>query len=242
MTDTCLKLTNLSKRITSHKLLGKIDLSLPAKKRVALLGLNGAGKSSLLRLIVGETKPDSGSAEFCLNKKQHQPTDHFIKSQLGYQADTMLAIDHLSGLDYLKLCGLSKGLSQEITLKRIRDYRDSWPLTNCLDIPMASLSKGNLQKLAIFQAFLNKPKFLIFDEPCQSLDPIEQNNFNQLIKNLSDFELCLFSTHNVDHALGTSDQILVFKDLRLIKHFTSIPNREILLALLADKPHEADDA
>ncbi len=225
MNDICLHIQQLSKRLATDRSLGEINLSLKSGKRIALLGVNGAGKSSFIRLLVGEDLPDTGSILYQDKRSPNvnlSPTDIAFKNKLGYQADTMLAIDQMTGDQYLQLCGLLKGFSSTQLSEQIEALNNKWPIDGLLDRPMSKLSKGNLQKLAIAQALLNTPKFMFFDEPCQSLDPLEQEKFNQLLKQLTGFELCIFSTHNVEHALQVADEIILFHHSKITYHFKNI--------------------
>jgi len=214
-----LKVDQLGKRIHKSAIIDQFSLSIGRQKRVALLGLNGAGKSSLIRLLVGESNPDNGSIRFYHQNQSMHPCSLDFKKLLGYQADTMLDLSELSAGEYLEFCAHSKALSQAEFSNAIASVNDCWPIENLLNTKMSVLSKGNLQKIAIAQVFLNRPQFLLFDEPCQSLDPMEQNRFNQMLKDLHDFELCLFSTHNVEHALEVADEIILFHQSRIAYHW-----------------------
>jgi len=222
MINSCLHIQRVSKRLSADKSLGEINLALTSGTKVALLGVNGAGKSSFIRLLVGEDVADTGSIlyqEKAFPEVTLSPSEVAFKSKLGYQPDTMLAIDNLNGADYLQLCGLLKKLSSAQVRERLGSLNKQWSVAHLLKKPMSVLSKGNLQKLAIAQVFLNTPSFLFFDEPCQSLDPLEQENFNRLLEQLTGFELCVFSTHNVEHALAIADEILLFHQSKIAYHF-----------------------
>lgn len=214
MNQYCLEIKNLDKSLGEHASICDLSLNISRGKKVALLGLNGAGKSSFIRLLVGESKTDSGKILY-KTEGQNQtlelsPQDLLFKKSLGYQSDTMLAISEMTARQYLNLCGHIKGLNTKAAKKQIVLISSQWVIEKLLDQKMSLLSKGNLQKLAIAQAFIGDPQWLFFDEPCQSLDPLEQERFNRNIKNLKDHHLCLFSTHNVSHALEVADEILLF--------------------------------
>ena len=247
MKQTSLHIRQLVKRLSGEKSIGEINLSLRRGKKIALLGVNGAGKSSFIRLLVGEDLADTGSIKYqnsyisadssdsTIDPKiasdpqtQLAPQTQAVKNSLGYQADTMLAIENLSGVDYLNWCGLMKQLTADQISHQIDSLNKIWPINHLLDQTMGELSKGNLQKLAIAQVFLNKPQYLIFDEPCQSLDPLEQEKFNLLIENLIDFELCIFSTHNVKHATELADEILLFHESKVAYHFDLLGQKKNL--------------
>jgi len=235
MNQISLQIRQLVKRLSREKSIGEINLTISRGKKIALLGVNGAGKSSFIRLLVGEDLPDTGSITYQNSHLSSDTSDTQIqlfpqtqafKNRLGYQADTMLAIENLSGADYLSLCGLMKQLSVDQISLQIESLNKVWSISHLLDQSMGELSKGNLQKLAIAQVFLNKPQYLIFDEPSQSLDPLEQEKFSQLIENLNNFELCIFSTHNVKHAIELADEILLFHESQVAYHFDLLAQKE----------------
>lgn len=236
MTSYSLQIIKLTKALNDKFVIGELSLTLSKNKRVALLGLNGAGKSSFIRLLVGESKPDGGEILFSNNLKTWHPQDLAFKKLLGYQADTMLSITEMTGREYLNLCGNLKELSSTENRASLERVVQQWNIGALLDQKMANLSKGNLQKLSIAQVFMADPKWLFFDEPCQSLDPLEQDRFNQNIKNLNDIELCLFSTHNVNHALEVADEIILFHQARIGYYFKSRRQNDYLLVCTKSDP------
>jgi ABC-2 type transport system ATP-binding protein len=239
MNDISLSISSLSSQISPKKLLKIDNISIESGRRVALLGLNGAGKSSLIRLLVGETLANLGSIEYRHPenpRKTLTPSLTLFKARLGYQSDTMLAIAELSGSQYLELIGASKGLTSSEIKQGIEETSEKWHLEELLNAKMSQLSKGNLQKLAIAQVFLCNPHWLIFDEPCQSLDPMEQERFNQNIQSLVNFQLCIFSTHNVQHALDVAQDILLIHQYKVLFHFDFTRELSYLLVI-----KQADD-
>ncbi len=255
MNSYCLQIKSLNKPIAKNNAIEELNLNIDQGKKIALLGLNGAGKSSLMRLLVGENKADSGEILYQENYLENipsksvlkntqinlQPTDINFKRFLGYQADTMLAIDEMSSQQYLELCGHLKGLSPAVINERIKLISQQWELENILDKKMNELSKGNLQKLVISQVFINQPKWLFFDEPCQSLDPLEQERFNRNIKNLEDYNLCVFSTHNVKHAIDIADKIILYHQSKIIYIFDLEKENNRYLLMIKNNDMVFDD-
>lgn len=231
MNEVCLKIRNLNRTISKQSAIKHLNLEFQLGKKVALLGLNGAGKSSLIRLLVGESQVETGEIFYSNHSAEYSPSNLAFKKKLGYQADTMLAMTDMTGAEYLMLCGSFKGVKSALFEQRLIYLTEQWHIADILDKPMASLSKGNLQKLAIVQVFINDPVWLFFDEPCQSLDPIEQDRFNNNIHKLTEQQFCLFSTHNVQHALQIADQIIVFHQAQVAHHFLLENELDYLLVL-----------
>jgi len=230
MHQAALVVNHLNQNIAAGIRICVPQLTIKSGHRVALLGLNGAGKTSLIKLLVGEIQ----SAEGCILYPQGESltdalssTELSFKQRLGYQADTMLSLLDLTAEDYLKLCASLKQIDEMQLSESLVLMDNDWKIQHLMHKKMRHLSKGNLQKLAIAQAFINQPDYLFFDEPCQSLDPLEQENFNRLLRAMDNFRLCLFSTHNVDHALAVADDIILFHQSQMIFHFALKAKTEI---------------
>ncbi len=234
-----LKVSQLSYQQAGKNLIQELNLTISAGSRVALLGLNGAGKSTLIRLLLGELPVSSGHIEYADLQSVVQSKDMAFKRHLGYQADTMLAIAELTGLAYLRLCGGFKQIQHQLLESQILQLAQHWQIEDILDKPMTALSKGNLQKLSIAQAFLGEPKWLFFDEPCQSLDPVEQVRFNQNILSLENFESCVVSTHNVEHAIEIADEIVLIHQGKLAHHFSLDEQVKVLMVIKTIPPVQA---
>lgn len=227
-------LDHASLTIKNHKF--EINLSVKQAKIVALLGLNGAGKSTFIRNLVGEINNLDFEPHYqtsgTTNKNKSiclKTNDRKFKKLMGYQADTMLSMEQLSVFEYLNLCAGFKDISAKAFKENIKQVIADWSLENIIDQPLESLSKGNMQKVAIAQTFINDPEFLFFDEPCQSLDPIEQERFNKNISELTSFSLCIFSTHNVNHALTVADDILIIHQSKIAYYYQHKSQNDYLL-------------
>jgi len=149
----------------------------------------------LIKLLIGEYQKQKGdifyfdSTDSAAELKGCDPCDLNFKSHLGYQASDMQALDNLTSLEYLQLCCELKNLPPNILNEQIKLVVKQWHLFEIIDKPMQQLSQGNLQKLAIAQAFLAQPDFIILDEPTQALDPLEQKRFIDNLNHLNSFKL-----------------------------------------------------
>ena len=231
MSSVCLEIVGLNNEINEKLSINQLSLTIEKGKKVALLGLNGAGKTSLIKLLLGESEPDSGQIQYYLNNKKLLPYQLAFKSQMGYQSDNMMAIKELSVKDYLRFCAFLKDIEQKQVDGLIKSVCYIWGLENLTEHQLTTLSKGNLQKVALAQTYLNKPKFLFFDEPCQNLDPVEQDRFLKNITDLKGFDLCLFSTHDVEQAVDIADHVLVFHQANLVFQIDLESNSDYLLLL-----------
>lgn len=207
-----LSVKRLKLEIGDKKLIDDISFSVPTQKKVAIVGLNGAGKSSLIRLLIGEFFPDSGNIHF----QQLTPSDLEFKKQSGYQASAMQPIDNFSAKEYLQMCCLLKNINVSQITQAIEIIVTKWCLGDILNKPMQKLSQGNLQKLMIAQAFLGEPQFILLDEPTQALDPIEQKRFIDNLTSLTNYQVCLFSSHHINEAVEAADYVLMLHQGKLV--------------------------
>jgi ABC-2 type transport system ATP-binding protein len=211
-------------------------LSIKMGQRVALLGLNGAGKSTFIRDLIGESSLTPYQFYYSTHSNNNQqnyinlqPSNGLFKKMMGYQSDTMLALKDLSVLQYLQICAEFKNVSFLSIQPKIIHLSQLLNIKPLLHTQLIHLSKGNMQKIAILQVFLNQPQFLFFDEPCQSLDPVEQRRFNSILEKLKNFSLCLFSTHQIQDALDFSHSIILFHRSKIVYFYEKKEKSDFLL-------------
>lgn len=207
-----LQLQNLNYSVNHQKFIQNLSLKIPLNQKIALVGLNGAGKSTLIGLLTGELVKTSGSVKF----KGQLPEDLDFKARSGYQASNMMPLSNISAREYLHLCYQLKGALGVSSKSEIDDLVYRWALQDILDKRMSSLSQGNMQKLAIAQAFLGRPDYIFLDEPTQALDPIEQQRFIKNVTDLKQCKLCVFSSHNINETVQIADLVIMLHQGRLV--------------------------
>ncbi len=238
---SALSVKQLSLQVGGKKILDDVSFEIMAQKKVAVVGLNGAGKSSLIRLLIGELLPSQGKIGFQL----FSPTKLDFKKQLGYQASGMLSLDNFSAREYLQMCCLLKNTHHSQIQSQLELVITQWGLSDIINQSMQNLSQGNLQKVMIAQAFLGQPQIIILDEPTQALDPIEQQRFIDNLAGLSHCQICLFSSHHINEAVETADEVLMLHqgksvallDLKATNEFWLVSQlTEQQIVELADQP------
>jgi ABC-2 type transport system ATP-binding protein len=201
--SAALVVSNLNYTIGSNAIISDFSVVIEGKQNIALVGLNGAGKSSLIQLLVAELSADSGDIQWC-------------STQLGYQACNMQALNQLTACEYLAFCSGLKDIPAKVVQIEIAKVSKQWQLGAILNKPMQALSQGNLQKLAIAQAFLQQPEVVLLDEPTQALDPVAQQLFNDNLNAIKGKTLCLFSSHHISEIVEAADQVLMMDQGKLI--------------------------
>src|SRR5262245_1090637 len=179
-------------RMRRVSVLNGVSLELAAGDAYGLLGANGAGKSTTLRVLLGLTRPDRGSGELL-----GAPLgDQRVRARLGYLPETPAFHDQLSALEFLTLCGSLFGLRSHDLCQRAIVWLERLELQHAADMRLRKMSKGMLQRLGLAQALLGDPELLVLDEPMSGLDPHGRKLVRDLIlEQRAQGRTVLFSSH-----------------------------------------------
>jgi ABC-2 type transport system ATP-binding protein len=163
-----------------------------------LLGPNGAGKTTTIKVLVGVLEPRSGKVEIYNTPLSDEVA---AKSQIGYVPEEVVLLDSLTPREFLEFVTSIRRLSKDTLNSKLERYISAFELKQYFDTPIAALSMGNKQKVAIVAALLHDPKLLILDEPLIGLDA----RSSKILKELITFHAkkggaVIFSTHIMEVA------------------------------------------
>ena len=184
------------------------DISFEVKKGevFGLLGTNGAGKSTTIKMLCGLLKPTRGSIRIGDVDLQKMPLK--AKSMMGYLPENPLVYDKLTGAETLELIGKLRKLSIDMIEQRVKYYADTLGLGEQIYHEVGTYSKGMRQKLAIAMTLIHDPEMVLLDEPASGLDPRYTKLLKDWIKNLSaNGRTILLSTHIIEMAETLCDKI-----------------------------------
>lgn len=182
-----------------------LSLSIQSGEVFGLLGPNGAGKTTLIRHLMGFIRPRSGRCRIdgldCWTER------HRVQAQVGYVPGEISFFEEMSGQQFLDF---------------LERYRDAGPAARRRELierfeldpkaPIARMSKGTKQKLAIVAAFMQDPELLVLDEPTSGLDPLMQNRFVELIQEEKRQGKTVFlSSHLFEEVERTCDRIGIIR-------------------------------
>ena len=160
-----------------------------------LLGANGAGKTSLMRMIAGISKPSSG--EICYDGVPIQKLGSSYREVFGYLPQDFGFYPEFTVQDYLEYMSALKGLNKVYAKQKISELLERLSLTEVRRKRINKLSGGMRRRVGIAQALLNEPEMLVLDEPTSGLDPGERIRFRKLISEFAQDRIVLISTHIV---------------------------------------------
>lgn len=149
----------------------------------ALLGMNGAGKSTMMKLITGQLKPTTGEV---LVHGQSPFANPEVYKFLGYCPEIDNFYEHMSGREFVVLMGRLAGFSAAESKKRAAEMIELVGMKDRCDKRIAGYSKGMRQRIKLAQAMVHDPDAILLDEPLNGLDPVGRREFMQLLKALAD--------------------------------------------------------
>ncbi len=179
-----------------------------------LLGANGAGKTTFMRMLCGILEPTGGEVAF----DGIDVAEEDYRAVLGYLPQDFGYYPGFTGFDFLLYMAALKGLGRGQAKKRAKELLQFVSLEDMAKKKIKTYSGGMKQRLGIAQALLNEPKILILDEPTAGLDPKERVRFRRLLEGLGKDTVVILSTHIVSDVDKIADVILLMKDGQLIFH------------------------
>lgn len=204
----------LTKRYRDVTAVNHLSLCVEEGELLSLLGINGAGKSTTVKMLSCLTSPTSGDA-FLLGKSILRDADA-IKSFIAVSPQETAVAPGLSVRENLELmCGVN-GLSKQARNARIEEITSDLSLESVLQRRAGKLSGGWQRRLSIAMALISDPKILFLDEPTLGLDVIARSELWALIRSLKGKTTILLTTHNMEEAEALSDRIAIMKDGELL--------------------------
>ena len=186
-----------------------VSFSLSEGEIVGLLGHNGAGKSTVLKLITGALEPDQGEVRLDGVRMDAEAGD--AKSKIGYLPENLPLYSDMQVVDYLDYMASMHGLEGPAARDAVvRSMRTTELEARAFD-RIDQLSRGFKQRVGVAQAILHSPKYVILDEPTNGLDPSQTLAMRRLLKRLSKKAAVLVSTHVLQEVSAVCDRVLILR-------------------------------
>lgn len=189
-----LKIEHLTGGYTGIPVIKDINLEIQPGEALGIIGLNGAGKSTTIKHILGLLRPQKGKIVLNSVELIKQPTE--FKRQIAYIPEVPVLYEELTLKEHLELTMMSYQLDEKKAWKRANELLKMFRLDDKLDWMPIYFSKGMKQKVMIVTAFLADTDLLVIDEPFTGLDPLAVSNLIDLIKKaVAQKKMILMSTH-----------------------------------------------
>ncbi|MGE0487692.1 MAG: ABC transporter ATP-binding protein [Vulcanimicrobiota bacterium] len=204
-----LVVTSLSRSYGDFKAVNQASFTIARGEVVGLLGHNGAGKTTIMKMLSGYLEPDIGSIVVDGVDLSADPAT--IQRGLGYLPESLPLYPELSVVDYLDYAAELKGLEGEAKANELRRVVRETDLKDKLLAPISTLSRGYRQRVGVAQAILGQPRLLILDEPTNGLDPAQTDQMRQLIRKISLDATVILSTHIMQEVEAVCDRVLILR-------------------------------
>lgn len=175
--------THLQKSFGDTRAVNGVSLQIPAGEIYGLVGSDGAGKTTTMRLLVGALLPEEGEISVCGYDVIRQAEQ--ARSQIGYLSQRFSMYEDLTVLENIRFFAEVRGLRSNEWLPRCMEILDFVGLAQFKDRRAGQLSGGMKQKLGLASALVTRPRVLLLDEPTTGVDPVTRQDFWQLIIRLT---------------------------------------------------------
>ena len=202
---------NLVRRYGDFAAVDDVSFTIGHGEVVGLLGHNGAGKTTIMKMLTGFIEPSAGSVTVNGNQVQADPLA--AQAQMGYLPENLPLYPELTVCEYLGYAAQLRGLNESEAVPAA--IAATWLEDKALD-PIHTLSRGFKQRVGVAQAILHKPAFLILDEPTNGLDPNQIQHMRSLIQELARDATVILSTHIMQEVNAICDRALILRSGRLV--------------------------
>ncbi len=234
----------LQKSFAGRRVLGPLSFSIADGETVGFLGLNGAGKTTALRILACDLRPSAGSVQIDGIDALGNP--HAVRRHVGFLPETPPLYPDMTVGEYLRFAGRLRGMPARDVERRVPEVAARTHVDDVLGDPIRTLSHGYRQRVGVAQAVVHAPKLVILDEPTRGLDPVQIVEMRQLVRELKAEHTVLISSHILPEISETCDRILVLGEGAIVGSGTEeelsrglASSRRVVVGV---KPGNVDDA
>ena len=205
-----LQVAQLTRKYGDFIAVNDVGFSIGKGEIVGLLGHNGAGKTTIMKILSGYLEANSGRVtinDFDLNTDAKS-----IQKDLGYLPENLPIYPEMTVADYLDYVADMKGIAEDQKAGEIKRVIHATEIREKLLDPIETLSRGYKQRVGVAQAILGKPKLLILDEPTNGLDPTQTEHMRRLVKEIAKDATVILSTHIMQEVDAICDRVLILSN------------------------------
>jgi ABC-2 type transport system ATP-binding protein len=204
----------LGKRYGRRQAVDGVSFEVNEREVVGLLGPNGSGKTTILRVLTGYLRPSEGTVRidgFDVVRDGHQ-----ARARVGYVPENAPLYDHMRVNEFLQFMGRLRGMRGPALRRGVESARVRLALDPVGDVVIGRLSRGYRQRVSIAQAVLHEPKLLVLDEPTNGLDPRQVIELRGLLQTLAHDSAVLVTSHILAEMERVADRVAILLDGRLL--------------------------
>jgi ABC-2 type transport system ATP-binding protein len=216
---------DLTRRFGPHCALSGLNVSIEPGEAFGLLGANGAGKTTFIRLVTGFLLPSGGELRVDGLSPEREP--EAVRRRLGFVAETSRLYPDLRVRAFLRFAGGARDLRGAALARAVDEGLERFQLDSVAERLIGHLSKGFQQRVSLAQAFLHDPPLVIVDEPTSGLDPLQQEEVRSVLRSLRGQRTLLLCTHDLGEARELTERVAVLHQGRLV---ACGPSEEVLSA------------
>ncbi|MCB2173948.1 ABC transporter ATP-binding protein [bacterium] len=207
-----IEVDNITRTYGDFAAVDGVSFAISPGEIVGLLGHNGAGKTTVMKMMTGFLEPTGGRVtvdglDVASNRLE-------VQRRIGYLPENCPVYPDMTVVDYLDYALALRGLDQRARQPLVAETIDRTGLREKATAPIATLSRGYRQRTGVAQAIIGSPKFLILDEPTNGLDPTQILQMRGLIAELASQATIIISTHILQEVQAVCDRVIILKDGR----------------------------
>ncbi|NEX20312.1 ATP-binding cassette domain-containing protein [Thiorhodococcus mannitoliphagus] len=233
-----IEVRELSRSYGELKAVQDVSFSIGHGEIVGLLGHNGAGKTTIMKMLTGYLEPSGG--EIRIDGLDIAEQRREAQRRIGYLAENCPIYPEMTVLDYLDYQGSLHGIAPQARRSAIRRAVERTELEAKATALIGTLSRGYRQRVGVAQAILHEPKILILDEPTNGLDPAQIQHMRSLVRELAVDATLIISTHILQEVEAVCGRVLIMRGGRLAldSQLDAIGRQQRLLVSLDRDPDE----
>jgi gliding motility-associated transport system ATP-binding protein len=198
---------DLTRKYGTFTAVDNVSFEIPDGQIVGLLGHNGAGKTTIMKMLTGFLEPTSGSVT--IDGHDVEADRRAAQGLIGYLPENCPLYPEMTVIDFLDYAAELRGVPPEERPLSLRAAIAATELGEKATAPISSLSRGYRQRVGVAQAILHRPKIIILDEPTNGLDPSQIKQMRVLIKRLAENATVMISTHILQEIQAVADRVIV---------------------------------
>ena len=211
---TVLSMRHINKTFPGVKALSDAQLTLREGEIHALMGENGAGKSTTMNMITGFIEPTEG--EILVEGYDISKRPKKAKSQIGYMPEGVPLYSDLTVKEFVNYMAELKRVDRKVRKERVEKIIEQTGLKNVENKLTRNLSRGYKQRVSMAGALVGEPKILILDEPTVGLDPKQITEIRELIKELGKTHTIIFSSHILSEVSQICNKVIIINKGKIV--------------------------